>query len=178
MRYFLAIPLPEDVKQKLHSINSSFSHFKGLRFVSPDNMHLSLLFLGENGASKKIDELKNINFDPFKLVLKKVSLFPESGKVRLVWVELEKSESLIQLQDKLSTLFGIKSDFKPHITLARVKNLAEGEREALFNVVKNLALPKTSFSVKSFKLYSSELTVLGPVHRVVEYFESSKSVEK
>jgi len=178
MRYFLAIPLPEDVKQKLHSINSSFSHFKGLRFVSLDNMHLSLLFLGENDVSKKIDELKNVNFDSFKLVLNNVSLFPYSGKVRLVWVELEKSESLLQLQDNLSKFFGIKTDFKPHITLARVKKIGDGERENLFNVVNNIELPKISFSVKSFKLYSSELTVLGPVHRVVEYFESSQSIEK
>ena len=171
MRYFLAIPLPEDVKQQLHSISRSLSCFKGLKMVSPDNMHLTLLFLGNNEASEKIEDMKKLNFSPFFLKTSKLSVYPEEGKIRLVWVELDKSVELMRLQKKLSVMFGMKKDFKPHITIARVKKLDKSDRSKLCEFVKSFNPLRMSFKVKNFKLYSSELTVLGPVHRVIEYFE-------
>ncbi|MFP4567895.1 MAG: RNA 2',3'-cyclic phosphodiesterase [Candidatus Woesearchaeota archaeon] len=177
MRYFLAVPLPEDVKRELHKINSALSKFKGLRFVNPDNMHLTLLFLGENGASKKIGDLKKIKFESFLLKTSKITFFPNSGKVKLVWVELAESDELLKLQKKLSKLFGITKPYLPHITLARVKNLSSDEKAEFFDVISNLKPLKLSIPVKNFKLYSSELTVLGPVHRVIEYFESEPSLK-
>ena len=123
MRYFLAIPLPEEIKKELHAINAFLSKFKDLRLVSPDNMHLTLLFLGENGDLKKIDKLKKINFDSFNLKTKKVSVFPSDGKIKLVWIELEESKKLLRLQQKISELFNITANYKPHITLARIKKI-------------------------------------------------------
>jgi RNA 2',3'-cyclic 3'-phosphodiesterase len=178
MRYFLAIPLPEEVKQKLHSINAYLSNFKGLRFVSPDNMHLTLLFLGENGAPGKVEALKKIRFEPFTLETSDISLFPVDGRARLIWVSLKDSNQLFKLQKELADLFGIDKDFKPHITLARIKRIEKHEKVALSKVVDELKLPKMSIDVKNFKLYSSELTVLGPVHRVIEYFECVPSKSK
>ena len=172
MRYFLAIPLPEEIKQKLHTLNASFSDFKGLRFVNPDNMHLTLLFLGNSGVEEKIKHLKKIKFKSFSLKTQKISVFPEKGKIRLVWIELKKSKELSDLQKKISDLFEIDKEYKPHITLARVKRIDKKEKNNLIKKAEELKQEELSFKVKNFKLYSSELTVLGPVHRVVEYFES------
>ncbi len=174
MRYFLAIPLLEETKQKLHKINSELSEFKDLKFVNPDNMHLTLLFLGENNAEEKIKELKKIKFKPFKIKTEKISTFPEEGKIRLVWVTLKESKELMELQRKISKLFNIKKEFKPHITLARIKRIDKKHRAELENKIKNMKLNNITINVNNFKLYSSELTVLGPVHRVVEYFEADK----
>lgn len=178
MRYFLAIPLPEEIKQKLHQINTSLSRFKGLRFVNPDNMHLTLLFLGENNIGEKITSLKKIKFEPFKLKIKGLSLFPEEGKIRLVWIDLKKSKELSDLQRQVSSLFNIYKEYKPHITLARVKRLEKKEREEINTAVKKIKMPEITIDVKNFKLYSSELTVLGPVHRVIEYFGSIPTKNK
>ena len=173
MRYFLAIPLPEEVKQKLHAFNVSLSKFKGLRLVSPDNMHLTLLFLGNNGVGGRVEALKKIKFSPFTLKTAKVSLFPEEGAFRLVWVDLKKSKELEDLQKKVSSHFDITKDYRPHITLARVRRLDKSEKRKLSKLVEDFNFPSLSIEVKNFKLYSSELTVLGPVHRVVEYFGAS-----
>ncbi len=172
MRYFLAIPLPEEIKEKLHRINTELSDFKDLRFVNPDNMHLTLLFLGENKVGEKIKELKKIRFKPFQLKTMKVSVFPEEGKIRLVWMELKKSKELTKLQKNIAELFNIEKEYKPHITLARIKRINTKEKEALIKKTKKQKNEELTINVKNFKLYSSELTVLGPVHRVVEYFES------
>ncbi len=178
MRYFLAIPLPEEIKQKFHQINTSLSRFKGLRFVNPDNMHLTLLFLGDNNVGEKVSSLKKINFEPFKLKIKGLSLFPEQGKVRLLWIDLKKSKELAELQKEVSLLFNIKKEYRPHITLARIKKLEKNERNALLEAVKKTKIQEITIEVKNFKLYSSELTVLGPVHRVIEYFGATSIKEK
>ena len=175
MRYFLAIPLPEEVKEKLHRLNANFSDFKGLRFVNPDNMHLTLLFLGNSKVNEKINELKKIKFETFKLKTKKISVFPEKGRIRLVWVDLKQSKELENLQKKISKLFNIKKEYRPHITLARIKNLEKDEKTRIIKKVNEIKHEELTITVKNFKLYSSELTVLGPVHRVIEYFSSSKS---
>jgi len=175
MRYFLAIPLPEEIKKELHAINAFLSKFKDLRLVSPDNMHLTLLFLGENGDLKKIDKLKKINFDSFNLKTKKVSVFPSDGKIKLVWIELEESKKLLRLQQKISELFNITANYKPHITLARIKKIDKGTKQKLIGEIDKFESLKLNIPVKNFKLYGSELTVLGPVHRVIEYFEANKS---
>lgn len=172
MRYFLAIPLPEDIKQKLHEINSKLQEFKGLRFVSPDNMHLTLLFLGDNGAKQKIEELKKIKFEPFTLKINKITIHPDNKKMRLIWAELEESKELIALQKKITQLFEIKQEYKPHITLARIKTTKYFKKEELIKKINEINTPRTKINVKNYKLYSSELTVLGPVHRVIEYFEA------
>lgn len=174
MRYFLAIPLSEEIKQNLHNINSNLSNFKGIKFVSPDNMHLTLLFLGDNNIEKKISELKKINFKKFNLKLEKIVLFPDQGKFRLIWAELKESKDLLNLQKKLSKIIGINKDYRPHITLARIKKLDKNDKKQLVEEVNKIDLPKLTIKVKNFKLYSSELTVLGPVHRVIEYFDCDK----
>jgi 2'-5' RNA ligase len=175
MRYFLAIPLPEEIKQELHQLNTEFSKYKGLRFVNPDNMHLTLLFLGNSNVNEKIKELKKLKFKAFKLKTKKISAFPEKGKIRLLWVDLKKSQELEDLQKKISKLFNIKKEYRPHITLARIKKIEKDEKDRIIKKVNEIKHNELTITVKNFKLYSSELTVLGPVHRVIEYFSSSES---
>ncbi len=178
MRYFLAIPLPEEIKKELHSINASLAKFKDLRLVSPDNMHLTLLFLGENGDLKKISKLKEIDFDEFNLKTKKITVFPKEGKIKLVWIELEESKRLLELQQKISKLFNITQTYKPHITLARIKKIDKRGKEKLIEEIDRFKPLKLSIPVTNFKLYGSELTVLGPVHRVIEYFEARKKPQR
>ncbi|MCC7575023.1 RNA 2',3'-cyclic phosphodiesterase [Candidatus Woesearchaeota archaeon] len=173
MRYFLAIPLPEEIKQKLHSLNTEISKIKGTRLVSPDNMHLTLLFLGENGAKNKIDQLKKIKFEPFKIKTSNIVLFPDELRIRLVWIELQKSKDLENLQQKISKIFDLNKEYKPHITLARIKKLTKEDKKELIKIIKEINLKELNIKVNNFKLYGSELTVLGPVHRVIEYFESN-----
>ena len=55
MRLFVGIPLPEDVRARLGELKGGLL---GARWVEPENLHLSLRFIGEvpGGDENDIDE--------------------------------------------------------------------------------------------------------------------------
>ena len=55
MRLFVGIPLPEDVRARLGELKGGLH---GARWVKPENLHLSLRFIGEvpGGDEADIDE--------------------------------------------------------------------------------------------------------------------------
>mgnify|MGYP000551317513 CR=1 FL=1 len=55
MRLFVGIPLPEDVRARLGELKGGLL---GARWVEPENLHLSLRFIGEvpGGDEADIDE--------------------------------------------------------------------------------------------------------------------------
>ena len=173
MRQFLAIPLPEELKNELGKVIAPFRGIKGLKPVRPENLHLTLLFLGDTGTEEKFSELRKITFSPFTLTITEIKLFPER-KPRLVWLELEESEELNDLYDKVARVFEAEEKLKAHITLARIKWLLPQDYRVVSEVT-GLANPfEADFEVSCFNLYNSELRPEGPVYRVAETFSAEK----
>ncbi|MFP4367598.1 MAG: RNA 2',3'-cyclic phosphodiesterase [Bacteroidales bacterium] len=174
MRQFIAIPLPEEVKQTTENIADSFLKIKGLKPVKPENLHLTLLFLGDTGTEEKFSELHKITFTPFTLSTTCIKLFPER-KPRLIWTEIEKSEELLDLYNKIALVFGVKEKLKAHITLARIRRLMPQDYRIVAEKI-DMANPlEIDFEVNRFILYNSELRPEGPVHRIEEYFPAKIS---
>lgn len=174
MRQFIAIPLPERVKQTTESLLKSFQEINGLKPVKPEIMHLTLLFLGDTGTEEKISELRKISFTPFNLSTTCIQIFPKR-KPRLIWIELEKSDELIGLYNKIARLFGVNKEFKAHITLARIKRLMPQDYRMVVEKI-DMANPlEIDLEVNRFNLYNSELRPEGPVHRIKESFPAKIS---
>ncbi|MBU2560177.1 RNA 2',3'-cyclic phosphodiesterase, partial [archaeon] len=104
-----------------------------LRTMNPENLHLTLKFLGEIGddsidAVKKAMDGALSSFGPFEASLEGVGAFPNTDYMRVVWIGIkENSERLIEMQkaldEKLAPLgFAPEKMFHPHLTLARVKS--------------------------------------------------------
>lgn len=175
MRLFIAIDLPREIKEYLFSTASNLQKFKGVKAVSKDNIHLTLLFLGERSDVKEIiSTLKKIRFSPINLETEDFGFFPNKKRIRVVWLGLKHSDELFYLQGEISDYFEEDKPFKPHITFARVKFLKHEEKDLLIKKVNSLPKPYFKFTVDKFKLYSSELTNIGPIHRVIETFEAEK----
>ncbi len=171
MRQFLAIPLPEELKNELGEVILPFRGIKGLRPVRPENLHLTLLFLGDTGTEEKFSELRKITFTPFTLSTTCIKLFPER-KPRLIWLETEDSEELNDLYSRIARVFGVSEKLKSHITLARIKWLLPQDYRVVSEEI-GLANPfEADFEVSCFNLYNSELRPEGPVYRVAESFSS------
>ncbi len=135
MRLFTAINFNRPIKNYLRSIQDSLrSRCTGGSFTLEDNLHLTLVFIGEtqpgrvNSIKKVMDETEA---RPFTLVLKGVGKFPRTGG-DLWWAGVERSEPLSQLQSRLSkelTAQGFDVDsrpYSPHLTLARQVKLKPG----------------------------------------------------
>ncbi len=173
MRCFIAIPLSEEIKEKVTSIQK---HFKipGIKLVEKENLHITLKFLGEV-EEVKIREvakiLKEIEFKQFELNISGIGTFPSNNFVRVVWVGIKSSEiyELKQLIDNLLEKTGFAKDtsWDPHLTIARVKFLSD--KSTLLKKIeelKNIEIGKQK--VDKFTLFESVLKKEGPIYNKIE----------
>ena len=169
-RLFIAVDLPETIKNNLSLMAFGIP---GARWVAPEQLHLTVRFIGEvdGGLFHDIQEiLDEIHFASFSLQLKGVGYFPPRGAPRVLWIGLDKSEPLQLLRKKIDTALlrariepeGRK--YSPHITLARLKN-SPANKIANF-LSGNSLFSQEPFQVEDFKLYSSVLSPKGAYHKV------------
>lgn len=131
MRTFVAAEINSN--EVLNSIKKFQVEFEiKAKPVSLNNIHFTLLFLGEISEymSEKIqDTLNSIKFEAFDVKFQGVGAFPKPSFPRVIWVGTDKAggENLkklaLQIEGALSTL-GFRSDkpFRPHVTIFRIKN--------------------------------------------------------
>ena len=128
MRLFVAVNFNDDTKKGLLAICEQLrSRCERGRYTAPENLHLTLAFLGEcdvkqTAAIKAV--MNEIIFDPFVINIECVGRFKRDGG-DLWWAGLQESKPLAKLHgdlmDKLIAA-GFKLDkrkFNPHITLGR-----------------------------------------------------------
>lgn len=168
-RLFVAIDLPDWIREEL-KILCMFG-VRGVKWVNPENYHLSLRFIGEVDhakASDISDTLVKVKSGPFELSLSSVGTFPGGKSPRVIWAGVNHSDPLVNLQKKVSSQLnrvGIKLErrrFSPHITLGRVKT-DKPDRIGEF-LVQNGLYKSETFDVSSFHLYLSTLTPKGAVY--------------
>ena len=173
-RLFIAVDLPNDIRNSLG--NMSFG-IPGARWVDPQQIHLTVRFIGEVDGSAFLDikeSLDQVESAPFPLQLKGVGHFPPRGKPRVLWVGIEQSQPLQSLKKRIDAVLsgvGLEPEgrkFSPHITLARLKN-SPVQKVANF-LAGNGLFSQEPFEVSDFKLYSSTLTPKGAIHKVEKVY--------
>jgi len=170
MRLFVALSLPEGIQQSLSGLANGLP---GARWVKPENLHLTLRFLGEvdNLAAADVDDaLAKIRSPGFDLGLNGIGHFGEGRKLRALWVGVDANAELMRLQEKIEQALirlGLPPEprkFKPHITLARFKS-NPGARLQAYLTDHNL-VRAGPIAIDSFELYSSFTSADGPIYRV------------
>ncbi len=172
MRYFIAVDLPEKIKEKLKEIK--FEE-KTANVVMVSDFHLTLKFLGEIDKTKVEivkKELSKIRIKPFKLKIDKIGSFPK-GKTffKVIWIGVMPKRKIIDLikriDDALVTFFEREKRIKPHITLARVKGV---KNVTEFRKIFDLQI-EGSFDVVKIKLIKSELTEKGARYEIIGEYQ-------
>ena len=158
MRTFIAIDLPENIREEIRKIQEKLPEFKG-KLTEKENLHLTLKFLGEVDEEKirlLKDKLKEIKFKKFEAEIDSLGVFSEKF-VRIVWLHLTNCEKLQEKIDKkLEDIFQKEERFMSHLTIARVKNI-KNKKEFLEKLGK-IKINRIKFLVNSFKLKKSVLT--------------------
>jgi 2'-5' RNA ligase len=170
MRLFVALTLPEIVRERLAGLANGLP---GARWVKPENLHLTLRFLGEvdNLAAADVDDaLAKIQCPGFDLALNGVGHFGDGRKLRALWVGVEANAELMRLQEKIEQAMiraGMPPEprkFKPHVTLARFKS-NPGAR--LQDYLADHSLVRAGpIAMESFELYSSFTSANGAIYQV------------
>ena len=168
MRLFIAIDL--DNEDYFKEIQKQISSEGKINLTK--TYHLTLKFLGEVDDAKvqKIKQtLNNLKFDSFKIKTTKIGVFPNENFIKVVWVGLEPENKIIELKEQidivLESIFRKDKDFKPHITLARVKFVKDKLKFA--ENLKKIEFEEKEFEIKNVKLIKSTLTPEGPVYEEI-----------
>jgi RNA 2',3'-cyclic 3'-phosphodiesterase len=127
LRLFVGIDFPPELKLQLSLLCNGIA---GAKWVDAGNLHLTLRFIGEVGedVAADIDEaLSRLKARHFELRIGGIGIFG-SGKLRTLWVGVERTAELVHLRDKIEQALirvGLPPEtrkFAPHVTLARLKN--------------------------------------------------------
>lgn len=170
MRLFIGLPVSDHIRRTHCDLKERFSDIEGIKWVKPENLHVTLLFLGDVNQGINTARLGLIEFSHLILRATQIRLFPER-KPRLIWADLENSAKLGELYRKVSSLFGMYGDFKAHITFARIKWISNENLLIVKAGIEHSNPLGIDFTAERFNLYSSELRPDGPVYRVIESFE-------
>ncbi len=169
MRAFVAVDIPEDIKDKLLDASALLPE-KGLLPVRRDALHITLHFLGElddKGIGGAKEALKGLQARPMGISIAGVSYFnPDFIKIIFAKVA-DGAEALSGVYGYLSGEFskrgiGVESrQYTPHVTLARVKYVED--RDSLLAAIRRLGgVEFGSFEARSVVLKESVLTQHGP----------------
>ncbi|HEY9215284.1 MAG TPA: RNA 2',3'-cyclic phosphodiesterase [Ancylobacter sp.] len=168
-RLFTALEIPTEVADNLALLRGGLP---GARWISPEFYHVTLRFIGDvdhavaRDAAAALDEIDRFGFD---LTLDGVDQFG-NHKPRAVFVGVKANSALNDLQaehERLLKRIGLPPEgrnFRPHVTLARLRDAAPRQ------VADYLALRgyfrSPTFQVSRFVLFSSRDSVGGGPYRV------------
>jgi len=177
MRLFIAIDLPDDIKDYIVTLQRDLkkkNFFEG-KFPSAENLHITLKFIGSSSKRKLGAIQKCLNaciFESFLICLDKIELIPADNPA-LVWVSLESGaiESAVEQLDKaLEGVVKIEDrKFIGHITLARIKKIYD--LPALKRYTKQQRIETKCFSPKDFVLKNSILSSNGPQYTNISRYK-------
>ncbi len=168
MRLFVAIALPADLRARLTRLQQGVP---AARWVDPDNLHLTLRFIGEADGAQAHDldaALTQVRAERFDVTLAGIGRFGQGRKARALWVGVKPVPELDRLRRKVEHAVqaaGFAPEgrkFKPHVTLARFKG-DPGHRLDDY-LAHHATFRAESFEAREFVLYASLLAQAGAIH--------------
>ena len=177
MRTFIAVEIPKDIQEAIGDyIDSIRESFKDVKWVSPENLHLTIKFLGE----VKESDLKNLSgcvekaasdFSPFSIDLSNIGFFPSSKNLKVIWIGTDGgADNLLDLFQELENFLenlGFDREaraFSPHLTIGRVKKKKKHKYHVNINPEELPEFKSVKFYVKSIAIIKSILTPQGPIY--------------
>ena len=180
MRAFVAIELDAPIHEALAALIADLQRTEApVKWVAPENIHLTLKFLGEvpnESVAKAVEILRTCvaGVAPFALEVKGAGGFPDLKRPRVIFVgAADQPPTAAELARRLNegmAALGVEREDRPyqnHITLGRVR-----APRPMTQLIKRLeALQEESFGsmrAAQVTLMESRLTPAGPIYSPVE----------
>lgn len=175
MRLFVAVNLPFEIKKGIGSFIRDLRKVNAdMKWVEPENLHLTVQFLGNVSEDQVPAVAAALNraaerIAPFTLKLSGVGVFPSRERPRVFWagvggdtVDLLQLNRQVQRELKEPGFAPGKNKFSPHLTLARLRSPA-GFLD-VFDKAEKVAENKIfgSAKISTVDLMLSELGSRGP----------------
>jgi len=181
MRLFIAATFPEAATQPLNErvarVKSRLPHAS---WVRAEAQHLTFAFLGEQEEAlvPKLAPLVEgalANVPRFEATLRGCGFFPNARRARVGWVGAEPREKFVEMAETIRgavkragvTLDSV--DFKPHLTLMRIRDAWPPASISTFESALG-DYCSVAFPMAEVTLYSSRLNPGGAIHTPLRRF--------
>lgn len=168
-RLFVAIDMPEAVRSLLVELNP---HLPGVRWLRPEQIHLTVSFLGNVGPTAEEtlrERLAKIRFTAFFMPVSGVGTFPAKGRPNVIWAGVRNGHpQLFHVYKKVQEAAlgaGLHPELRawhPHITFARCRDVSAEEVRPFLK--QHAELDAGMVRVESFSLYSSTPGPIGSAY--------------
>ena len=174
IRAFLAIDLDNDLKPKINKIIREFKKTNAnIKYVDLQNLHFTLKFFGDidtEGIDLIAEKIEKVikDFDSFNIKIKGCGAFPNTNRIKVIWLGLDEDKILKELHDNLdkefnSIGFDLDKKFSSHLTIGRMRSAKAKDK------VKNTldlydGIDVGTMEVKTVTLKKSTLTPSGPIY--------------
>ena len=183
-RLFLAIPIKTNDNgfiPRLDGLRRQLAHEKRINWVKPDNIHLTLKFIGSTpneDIPKIIDAVGDMlkNHKSFTMDFNRTGIFGSRYAPRVLWLGMQNTpQELYDLEeDTLKAFDNIgylrdRQNFVPHITLGRIKELCEKQYfQKIVSGIEQKSYIKQE--VNEIILFQSILRPEGAVYKEIKKF--------
>ena len=179
LRVFIAVELPHEIQQAIHKATVNIRQATGalIRWVPPENMHLTLKFLGDVSPSSVdlLTQMLHTEADSshcFDMHVSGLGSFPSLKRPRVIYIGIQAPAGLETLQrgvESASRRFGYESEdraFSPHLTIGRVRqDVSASDQQKIRQALENIRIDSLGTArVDSVHLFKSDLKPSGSVY--------------
>jgi RNA 2',3'-cyclic 3'-phosphodiesterase len=179
-RTFIALDPGPAIRQRMIALQENLARSGAeVKWTEPDNLHLTMLFLGEVDNRELMPVCRAVEdaacqLRPFELAIEGAGCFPNMRRPRIVWIGVGEGSSEVRalhasIEAPLLELGCYRREerqFTPHVTLGRVR----GDKAA--SQLAAAILGKQTFQagatmIREVHVMSSETAAKGSVYSVI-----------
>jgi 2'-5' RNA ligase len=180
VRLFVALEIPAEVRENLAALVGALRAIsKEPRWVRPENLHVTLKFLGEVPETK-LDAARTAlaqsrSEQPVTLEFRGLGFFPNEKHPRVFWAGIQASANLMKLAEDIDGAMeklGILPEqrpFSPHLTLARFERQGVPEKLRIA-IAENAQREFGTLRTNEFHLIQSKLKPSGAEYTTLASF--------
>jgi RNA 2',3'-cyclic 3'-phosphodiesterase len=179
LRLFVAVDLDETLRRAAARVTRALrdrlerAETYGISWVTPDNMHLTLRFLGEMGddLARQVEETLRLPLaaGPFDIELAGLGTFPPTGSARVIWLGIVNGgDGLARLHEEVAArLRALPFEregrpYRAHLTIGRFRVPAPARVRETVTSTEVGAIGRCT--IRHVTLYRSQLSPKGAIY--------------
>lgn len=178
LRCFIAIELPHELRERIGNALAPIAQAREVKWVRPENIHITLKFLGSVPEQKIEDITAGIrraakDSGQITVRVRGAGAFPNTRRPSVLWLGLDASGALIELHARLERemeQLGFSPEgreFSAHLTVGRVRKGSRATKRTMAGFEALEGEEFGSFVAASIALIKSELRPKGPKYTVI-----------
>lgn len=177
VRAFIAVPVAAGVAGRASELIKRLRECDAaVNWVAPQNLHLTLKFLGETPINESPEICEAVRraaeqAPPFDVAFRGLGAFPSLEKPRTIWLGVSEGEGELadlakRIDDELATLGYAREmrKFSAHLTIGRVRESISHDHPLLDAMAKNIDFDGNIMGVDEVVVYASFLDRKGPIY--------------